>query len=222
MKIFDVRTLQDQAVISNDDLNLTNQQIAEFYNSNVGQDNLPINEITRDRLPIRTGGTGESRGIFSTYFETYAHGSDYTSPLLTTNLAGYNSDASWISLEEIPISGSSLTMSNQTGILRGDFVVDYEFRYGYDGPGFTVVDGTTRWVDFAIFLDGRFIRNVGKSYARRFTYSVPFACGITTGEHTLDIRFRYSAPPVSNILNSELGMNFQIYSIGMGVKNWFR
>lgn len=223
MKLYENQLREDDGVITADQINLSNKQVAELYNANVGTDNLPINDIDKTKFPfLEVMSSQQSNGTFCQYFAKYSTGSDTFTPIMTTSLAELNLQAGWNDFNSLGITEGALEdLTLQTGLIRGEILVDYERRYGYNGVLYTVVEGSNHYVDFGLFIDNQLVANSGPLYPRRFTLTLPWLYPITTGSHNFEIRFRYSSEEL-DILNSEVLQTFNVFSLGISGCNYLR
>lgn len=223
MKLYENQLREDDGVIVCDHLNQSNKQVAELFNAQVGTDNLPINTLDKTKFPfLEVISSQQSNGEFCQYFSKYSSGSDFRTPILTVSLAELNLQAGWNDLNSLGISQGALEdLTLQTGLIRGEIVVDFERRYGYNGVLFLTVEGDQNYVDFGIFVDNQLVANTGPIYPRRFTLTLPWLYPITTGSHNFEIRFRYSSNEL-NLLNAEVLQTFNVFTLAISGANYLR
>jgi len=177
--------IEEDLVITPDQINKEVAGLSEQYNRNLDSHNLPTVLITGNKFIDRElSNEGsvylKSTGSFSDWYSAYDKGADDFTPQYSKNLRTNTLDMEWNKLSD-DNPESLLDFQNlKEGIIVGKAVVDWERRASSDEDRYF-------WVAFGVFLDGVLISESGRLWPRRYTLSLPFYCECPTSNEWVSI-----------------------------------
>lgn len=216
MRIYTKERIEAGIVITSDQFNNENSNLCHAVNENIDAHNLPIEGIDENKLESIDYNV-YSYGVWADHYRSTLSGADYLTSLSTKNLRTATHKGVWFNIDD-DVSSAKLEIDLAPGIIRGDFVVDFEKRFGYNSPGYTVKEGQYQWIDWGLFIDDRLIIQSGPIYPRRYTVVIPYLYPTSGGTQTFEIKYRVRTNQI-DATNSEYAQTLKIYSAHHFIRN---
>jgi len=216
MRTYDISPILSSSVVTADDFNKQNAQIGAAFNYGFDRDMIPAGALTSIKFNGRTWNSSAklSVGVWNDAFvPTASTGANVDTALYTFDIRTSTLSGDWISLNDLGVSGAAFSFQTSVaGVLEGNFSVDFERRYGYNGALYTVAEGQNNWVDWGVFLDNALIASTYYCYPRRMTVCLPWTSLQPSGDHVVDLRFRIRSDAITST-NSYYAQTMSIYML---------